>query len=638
MPNIDSSFEDADVIFIADMFKSDYPGGAELTTDALLQTTPYKTHCVKSSDLDVNLIQQGAQKTWVFFNFRMMDHNLIPSIIQNLNYFVVEYDYKFCQYRSMDLHLKETGEECDCHNQQIGKIISAFYFGSEKVFFMSKKQQAIYEKRFPFLDDSKTTVLSSVFDIKDLEYMERLHNSREKSGHKKSFAVVDGNSWIKGLEETQKYLADHQIDFDVLGGLSYSNLLLKLSEYEGIAIMPLGADTCPRLAIEAKLMGLDLITNDNVQHTTEDWWQKERDEIEIYLLNGHKRFWDRIEAHNEKDPTLSGYTQTYNVKTSEYPWQESIESLLGFCDEVIVLDGGSTDGTWEELQAMSALQSDGRLIVKQFARNWEDERFAVFDGQQKAIARTLCTKEWCWQSDVDEVVHEKDYPKVKMLIKQMPKAVKMVALPVTEYWGGAEKVRVDVNPWKSRLSRNESNITHGIQYENRRYDEKGRLFSEGTDGCEYIFTDTYQSVPATNFYTPELHAVRMKSLEGDSNAINAYEEYMNKVAEEIPGVHHYSWFDIERKIHTYKNYWSKHWNSIFNKSIEDTPENNMFFNKCWKDVTKEEITNLADKMKTEMGGWIFHQKIDFEKPTPWIKIESGQPLVMKNWIKKHGKQ
>ena len=502
---------------------------------------------------------------------------------------------------------------------------------------MSKKQQMIYNERYSFLDDKKTYVLSSIFDIKDLEQIERLHNARSKNGHNKKFAIVDGNSWIKGVKETQTYLRDQQIDFDVLGGLSYSDLLTKLSEYKGVAIMPLGADTCPRLAIEAKLLGLELITNDNVQHITEDWWRRGRDEIEMYLLDGHKRFWDKIKEHNERDVTLSGYTQTHNVIASNYPWRESIISLLGFCDEVIVLDGGSNDGTWEELQTMSKLQGDGRLIVKQFKRDWGEKRFALFDGQQKAIARTLCTKEWCWQSDVDEVVHEKDYDKVKKLIKQMPKAVKMVALPVTEYWGGTEKVRVDINPWKCRLSRNEPNITHGVCYESRKYDEEGRLFSAATDGCEYIFTDTYKTVPATSFYTPELHNVRMQSLEGNSIALSTYETYMNKVLEELPGVHHYSWFDIERKIYTYKNYWSKHWNSIFNKSIEDTPENNMFFEKSWKDVTDKEISAMAKRLKKEMGGWIFHNKINFKTPTPSISTTSSHPTVMNDWIETHTK-
>ena len=162
-------FENADVVFVADYFLEDYGGGAERTTDALIETSPYSIIKVYSKDLSQEMIQLGIQKTWVFFNFRMMNHELIPLIVGNLKYFVVEYDYKFCQFRSLDLHLKETGKNCDCDESQLGKIITAFFHGSEHIFWMSQKQAALYHEKFPFLKHNNQTVLSSVFSIKDLE-------------------------------------------------------------------------------------------------------------------------------------------------------------------------------------------------------------------------------------------------------------------------------------------------------------------------------------------------------------------------------------------------------------------------------------------------------------------------------------
>lgn len=628
-----SSFEEAEVIFVADLFREEYAGGGELTTDALLQTAPYKTHCLKSSDLNADLIQQGVQKTWVFFNFRGMNHNLIPNIVQNLYYFVVEYDYKFCQYRSLELHNRQTGKNCDCHEQQIGKIITTFYAGANHVFYMSQKQFDVYLERFPFLSDNGS-VLSSVFDIKDLEFIETLRNTRK--GDNGKWAIVDGNSWIKGVDEITDILDKMQEPHELIGGLSYSDLLKRLSEFKGLAARPLGHDTCPRLVIEAKLLGLDLMLNENVQHQDEDWFNTDTDSIEAYLLSGHDRFWNRIKDHIERLPTISGYTQTYNVMKSAYPWRESINSLLGFCDEVIILDGGSDDGTYEELQKWAA--EDTRLVVKQLKRDWNGKRFALYDGQQKAAARTLCNKEWCWQVDVDEVVHESDYDKVKILLRQIPKPVKMLALPVIEYWGGSEKARVDINPWKSRLSRNDTHITHGVPTDHRRHDNDGNLFSLGSDGCDYIHADSYQPIPSTNFYTPELHKVRIQSMNGDKESLIVYEDYINKVVDQLPGVHHYSWFDLKRKVLSYKNYWSKHWASLYNKDIEDVAENNMFFNKPWSEVTNQEIEDIVVRMKKEMGGWIFHDRINFKKPTPWMKIHKKHPIIMNNWLTSHGRE
>jgi glycosyltransferase involved in cell wall biosynthesis len=302
--------------------------------------------------------------------------------------------------------------------------------------------------------------------------------------------------------------------------------------------------------------------------------------------------------------------------------------MLGFCDQVVVVDGGSTDGTWESLIELANL--DSRIIIEQKKRDWNHPRFAVFDGLQKAYARSLCVGDWCWQMDSDEIVHEKDYDKIKKLIKQIPKSMHLLALPVIEYWGSAEKVRIDINPWKWRLSRNLSHITHGIPKQLRRKDQEGMLYAApGTDGCDYIDNQNFESIPCMNFYTKEIHDIRVSALSGNEKSVEAYENWFNNIVENLPGVHHYSWIDLERKIKTYKNYWSKHWQSLYNIEQEDTPENNMFFDKKWAEVTDEEIVKLSSKLKDKMGGWIFHSKIDFEKPTPHAYIERDQPEVMK---------
>ena len=626
------TFDESNVIFVSDVFTDEYSGGAELTTEALFETSPYKTFKLKSNELSGEHIQNGMQKIWVFFNFSQMHPEAIPHIVANIHYFVVEYDYKFCKYRSIELHQAAEDKKCDCHTQENGKIVSAFLSGAEKIFWMSEKQKLRYQQRFPFLTDEKSIILSSVFSVKDLEYIERLRKARNGTKINKEFIVLNSNSWIKGTQQTIKLLQDKKISHELVGGLQYNEMLRKLSEHKGLAFMPLGSDTCPRIVIEAKLLGLQLMINENVQHLGEEWFDRNINEIELYLLEGHNRFWDKIESFFMRDMKLSGYTTTYNVIKSNYPWRQCITSMLNFCDEVIVLDGGSNDGTWEELQTMSKLQGDGRLVVKQLKRNWDDPKFAIFDGQQKSVARTLCKYEWCWQMDVDEVVHELDYNKIKNLLRTIPKSTKIVSLPIFDYWGKNGKVRIDVTPWKWRLSKNDPHIAHGIKSDHIAYDSDGDMYSLGSDGCDYINIANFQTIQHTSFYTKELHDLRVSALANNREDLQKYANVINDIAKKLPAVHHYSWFDLKRKIYTYKNYWSKHWSSLYKRQVEDTTENNMFFEKPWLEVSDEEIKNLAIKMEKELGGWVFHERIDFSRPTPWLRLDSGHPSVMKDWI------
>ena len=270
------------------------------------------------------------------------------------------------------------------------------------------------------------------------------------------------------------------------------------------------------------------------------------------------------------------------------------------------------------------------LKVFQVERDWNHPRHAVYDGAQKAEARSRCTGDYCWQMDCDEVVHEDDYEKIINLCRNFPKTADLVSLPVVEYWGSIDKVRVDVNPWKWRLSRNKPEITHGIPNDFRREDADGNLYAGlGTDGCDYIHPETFERIPHASFYTGEIHNLRIAALQGSPEALANYEEWFQRAVELLPGVHHYSWLDISRKIKTYKNYWSQHWQSLYNMEQQDIIENNMFFAKTWAEVTDEDIDNLSVELAQKMGGWIFHTRIDFSTPTPHIVSGQTEPEIMR---------
>ena len=618
----------AQIIFVADLFVEDYVGGAELTSEALIVESPFRVMKLKSQELTMDLLAQGANKFWIFGNFSALNPQLIPSIVANLKYSILEYDYKYCRYRSPEKHLAATSAPCDCHDQINGKLISAFYHGAEGMWWMSEKQKSHYASLFPFLSEKSSIVLSSVFDKKTLGTIRALREGIQKSTEeRKAWVVLGSESWIKGYDTAKKWCEDNNKDTDVLWNVPYETTLARMSVAEGFVYLPKGMDTCPRMVIEAKLLGCKLHLNDNVQHKGEEWFATDDIEsIEEYLYAAPGLFWNGIRNMMNYKPTISGYTQTRNCIEQNYPWEQSIKSLLGFCDEVVIVDGGSTDGTWERLLEIQKL--DPRVKPFQVVRDWNDKRFALFNGQQKAEARAKCTGDFCWQVDIDEVVHEDDYVKVLDLVKKFPKGVDLIALPVIEYWGGPEKVRVDINPWKWRLSRNNPNITHGLPKSHRRFDDEGTMFSIGSDGDDYIYKDTLENVPYVSFYTNEVDSARRAAMSGNKQALVAYENWLNQVVEQLPGVYHYSWYDLERKIHTYKGFWSRHWTSLYNQVQEDVPENNKFFDKKWSDVTDEEIKDLAARMKAELGGWIFHHRVDFSKPTPWLVIKKSEPAVM----------
>ena len=618
---------DAKVIFVADAFANELTGGAELTSQALIDASPLKIHKVHSHEVDIGLLERGKGLHWIFGNFARMDLRLIPTIVANLSYSVLEYDYKYCRHRSPEKHMALEGVPCDCHNQQVGKMVSAFYLGAKTLWWMSEAQRDRYITLFPFLSDCEQVVLSSVFSQETLERLKDLRR-QETPGERAVWLVLDSQSWIKGTKQSEAWCLEHGKPYATVGNVTYDEMLKLLTAAKGLVYLPPGGDTCPRLVIEAKLLGCELHLNDNVQHRHEAWFDTDDlESIEDYLASAPTLFWRGIAAAINLRPKISGYTTTRDCVKQQYPFKQCIESMLGFCDQVVVVDGGSTDGTWEILSGMQLVHP--ALVIVRNEVDLSHPRFALFDGMLKAQARALCTGDVCWQMDCDEVVHEDDYDKVQRLAANLPRGVDCVSLPVIEYWGGPEKVRADIQPWKWRLSRNLPHITHGVPAKLRRLDILGTPYAAaGTDGCDMIDARTYGPIEHVSFYTGDVDAARLRGLAGDAASLTSYEAWFNAAVRGLPCVFHYSWYDLPRKIRTYRDYWARHWKSLYDQDLPDTAENNYMFDVPWSRVTEGMIEERAAQMKSLLGGWIWHRKWDGVTQTPHIKCHRTQPGVM----------
>jgi len=335
---------------------------------------------------------------------------------------------------------------------------------------------------------------------------------------------------------------------------------------------------------------------------------------------------------SDSDIIISGYTTTRNCVEMDYPFEQSILSMLEFCDEVVVLDStDKADGTLEKLTALA--ENDGRILVLHADVDWKAPNHGIFDGETKALARSNCNGDFLWQFDVDEIMHEQDAPKVRELLKKVNylQQAPIVALPVIEYWGGEGKVRMDVNPWKWRLSRNIPDITHGIPASLRKQ-VNGLLYANpGTDSCDYISKTTGQPIPFIHFINEDIDIARRAAINNE-RLVPLFEAWFNRHIDEYPGVFHYSWFSIARKIKQYRLFWTTFWKALYNEDRD--PAWNPFFDVPWDQVTDDMIEAKAKELEHGTGGWIFHNKWNGSH-TNAMKVYREPPKIMKDWMESH---
>jgi hypothetical protein len=294
--------KDTDYVFVADFFANDIQGGAELTTEALVKKKPadktvFKLH---SNSLTSELVEKNTDKTFVLFNFVTCSTEALESLISSgVSYSVVEYDYKYCKFRSEGLHIMQTKKPCDCvSNNEIKSLIVRLYNSAKNLFWMSEAQKEFFHKKVPELSQVNEHVLSSCFDDETIKYLNSLYKvfGNPAFNKKEKIAILskDNATWIKGIDNTVAFLSVEGLEYEHLPKLPYNEFLKLLAQYKKFCFRPADKDTCPRIVIEAKALGLEVMMNKNVQHKDEAWFKGTREEMLEYIKGRPQFFWDKL--------------------------------------------------------------------------------------------------------------------------------------------------------------------------------------------------------------------------------------------------------------------------------------------------------------------------------------------------------
>lgn len=96
---------------------------------------------------------------------------------------------------------------------------------------------------------------------------------------------------------------------------------------------------------------------------------------------------------------ISAHCGVTNPETMGYPYLESIKSFASFCREVIVVDGGSTDGSLEKISQIPNVR-----IVQ--GERWDRDFDWKVMGRNLQIGFSNCKGDWVFRFDVDYIFHE----------------------------------------------------------------------------------------------------------------------------------------------------------------------------------------------------------------------------------------
>jgi glycosyltransferase involved in cell wall biosynthesis len=125
---------------------------------------------------------------------------------------------------------------------------------------------------------------------------------------------------------------------------------------------------------------------------------------------------------------ISGFMIVKDVLKQGYPFVEAIASALPICDEFLISDGYSTDGTYEVVKRISSLNPK----VKVYRQKWPDKKISTVLTDVTNELRSKCSFQYILSVQANEIIHEQSAPFIKALPTMFPN-LDTLSFPYTQF-------------------------------------------------------------------------------------------------------------------------------------------------------------------------------------------------------------
>ena len=263
------------IIHISDFYYPQVLGGGEINNQELISMIE-KEHepvsCLRSFEVNISFLKTNVDSFFIVSNFIGLPEQCREFLALNCKYVIYEHDHKYLLNRNPAMFKDFKAPDAEIVNRK-------FYKSAKKVFCQSSFHKGIVYKNLGI--DNLVNLSGNIWSLDSLDILGKL-SKKEKNDR---YSIMLSDNWHKNTSESRFYCEKKGYDYDLIASKNYLHFLSLLSNNKKFLFLPKTPETLSRVVVEAKMMGVSVITNRNVGATYEDWYSKQGQELVDHMLS-----------------------------------------------------------------------------------------------------------------------------------------------------------------------------------------------------------------------------------------------------------------------------------------------------------------------------------------------------------------
>lgn len=285
------------LIFTADWFVDNFKRGAELNDDALLGHLGLDFEKIRCEEID----KVDPDAVYLVGNFTTMSEEVKKDFVEHGKYIIYEHDHKYCVTRNPYTYMIITDDGPKQVANPTGQVPKDnlinldFYQKAHKVVCLTDWHEEQLKMNIP--DCKLTNIHGSMWTGGDLQYIDSIRESVKKSDKCAIFndqeivTLEDGTVYrqgpnIKNKQGNIKYCQERSIPYRLIPRINDRERFLKtLAKHSSLCFFPEIPETCSRLLVEARMLGLEVHTDRFSGASREYWFHLSGQELTDHYRN-----------------------------------------------------------------------------------------------------------------------------------------------------------------------------------------------------------------------------------------------------------------------------------------------------------------------------------------------------------------